>query len=91
MEYIITFKSTNLAIKAEHCLTEQKFKITVIPLPTQISAGCGICLGVSQDEIKPALMALADRNINEIGLFIRAKENQRFIYTDTSVGRIIQG
>jgi len=54
----------------------------VLPLPPQIIAGCGICLRVNQDEITPALKALADKNIGEIGLFSRAAENGRFFYTE---------
>jgi hypothetical protein len=61
--------NTNYAIKAEQYLLEQKLQISVLPLPSQISAGCGICLRVHQAEIKPALKALAASQINEIGLF----------------------
>ena len=86
MEYVITFKSTNFAIKAEQCLLEQKLQPSVLPLPSQISAGCGICLRVNQEEIKPALEILADRNIDEIGLFSRVMENKQFSYTEVKTG-----
>ena len=82
MEYIVTFKNTNLAIKAEQCLLEQKLQISVLPLPSQINVGCGICLRVDQAEIKPALKILADRQITEIGLFSRVLENSRFSYEE---------
>jgi len=82
MEYIITFKNTNFAIKAEQCLLEQKLGVGVLPLPSQISAGCGICLRVKPDEIKPALEILAKKNIDEIGLFLRTEENNRLVYTE---------
>ena len=81
MEYIITFKNTNIAIKAEQCLLEQRLKVSVLPLPSHISAGCGICLRINQDYIKPALKALADRRIDEIGLFTR-EVNGQFSYTE---------
>ena len=84
MEYIITFKNTNFAIKAEQSLLEQKMQVGVLPLPSQISAGCGICLRIVQDEIEPALKTLADKNISEIGLFSRVKENDRFSYNEIS-------
>jgi len=80
MEYIITFKNTNFAIKAEQCLLEQKLRISVMPLPSQVSAGCGICLRVKPDEIRPALEILAKKNIDEIGLFSRTEEDKRFVY-----------
>ena len=82
MEYIITFKNTNLAIKAEQCLLEQKLQIGVLPLPSQISAGCGICLRVKQDEINAALAALADRQIPAAGVYSRVTENGRYLYTE---------
>jgi len=82
MEYIITFKNTNLAIKAEQCLLEQKLQIGVLPLPSQISAGCGICLRVKQDEINAALAALTDREIPNAGVYSRVTENGRYLYTE---------
>jgi len=82
MEYIITFKNTNFAIKAEHCLLEKKLSVSVLPLPSQISSGCGICLRVNQDEIKAALKALVDKKIDEISLFSRQTGHGRFSYTE---------
>ncbi|MCL1873008.1 MAG: DUF3343 domain-containing protein [Clostridiales bacterium] len=84
MEYIITFKNTNLAIKAEQCLLEMKLHVSVLPLPSQISAGCGICLRIDQNEIKAALGSLADNEIGGIGLFSRATQNGLFIYEEVS-------
>jgi len=84
MEYIITFKNTHFAIKAEYCLLEQRVQASVLPLPSQISAGCGICLRVGHDDIRLALKTLAEMNINEIGLFSRTPENSRFSYTEIS-------
>jgi len=82
MEYIIAFKNTNYAIKAEQCLLEQKLRVSVLPLPSQISAGCGICLRIKTDEIKSALKALANNNIDEIKLFLRVMENNQYIYAE---------
>jgi len=82
MEYILTFKNTNYAIKAEQCLLEQKLRVGVLPLPSQISTGCGICLRVKMDEIKSALKILAGKNIPEVGVFRRVEENNRYIYTE---------
>ena len=91
MEYIITFKNTNFAIKAEQCLLEKKLQISVMPLPSQIRAGCGICLRVNQDEIKLALKALLDKQIDEIELFTMVTENGRFIYNELKDRRVLSG
>jgi hypothetical protein len=82
MEYIIAFKNTHHAIMAEKCLLEQKIQVRVLPLPSQISAGCGICLRVNQEEIRQALKTLADGVIEEINLFSRVSENGQFIYNE---------
>jgi len=82
MEYIITFKNTNFAIKAEKCLLEQGLHVGVLPLPSQISAGCGICLRMPQGEIKSAIKVLTDKNISEIGLYSRMPENGRHLYSE---------
>ena len=89
MEYIITFKNTNFAIKAEQSLLEQKLQVGVLPLPSQISAGCGICVRITQDNIKPALVTLAEKNIDEIGLYFRVSENGRYSYSEVSDWRSI--
>jgi len=81
MEYIITFKNTNSAIKAEQCLMENKLQVGVAPLPSQIKAGCGICLRVKYYEIKQALKILEDKDIEGIGLFFRRTVNGSFFYT----------
>lgn len=81
MEYILTFRNTNFAIKAEQCLLAQTLHVSVLPLPSQIRAGCGICLRIQPDEIRPALKALAQSNIDEIDLYSRETENEKMIYT----------
>jgi selenide,water dikinase len=89
MEYIITFKNTNFAIKAEQCLLEQGLQVGVLPLPSHISAGCGICLRVNPSEIKQALKCLADHQIDELGLFSRVEEEGRFSYTGIEDWRVL--
>lgn len=69
MEYIITFKNTNQAIKAEKCLEERDLKVTVLPLPSKIRAGCGICLKLRAEDIEPALSALATNEVHDIGVY----------------------
>ena len=82
MEYVITFNTTNHAIKAEQCLLHQGLRVGVLPLPTQIKAGCGISLRVSPDEITQAKEILVINNINDFGLFMRSMDNGRYLYTD---------
>jgi len=85
MEYVITFDNTNQAIKAENCLLAMHLKVGVMPLPSQISAGCGISLRISPEEIKVALQALALGSIEISRLFSRVSESGRFVYTEVKV------
>ena len=71
MEYIITFENTNHAIKAEQCLLEQKLNVGVLPLPSNISAGCGICIRLTSGEIKEALEVLSEKNITGIKVYLK--------------------
>lgn len=43
-KYIVTFKNTHDAIKAEERCKENSIKITVIPTPTYITLSCGISI-----------------------------------------------
>ena len=69
MEYIITFENTNHAIKAEQCLLERKLNVTILPLPSQINEGCGICIRLTPDEIKEALVILSEKNIDRTEVY----------------------
>jgi len=85
MEYIVTFKNTNFAIKAEQCLLELNMNVGVLPLPSQISAGCGICLRLQKDDIESALESLAGKHIDGIALYSRTTENGRYLYEELPI------
>jgi selenide,water dikinase len=82
IEYIITFGSTNYAIKSEQILLDKGLHVGVLPLPAQISAGCGISLRVAPDEARAALMALAEGGVWEYGLHGRTGEGGRYSYSE---------
>jgi selenide,water dikinase len=80
MEYILTFKNTNYAIKAEQCLLEAKLRVSALSLPPQIRAGCGICLRVNSNIIKQAIETLAGENIDSAEVFLKTSENGKSVY-----------
>ena len=84
MEYIVTFKSTNHAIKAEHCLSKAKIKVSVAPLPAQIREGCGICLRLERDAIRQALSCLDENKIEGTRLFSRVAVQGSYVYDEIS-------
>ena len=85
MEYIIAFRSTNHAIKAEQRLLEKKINVTVMPLPSHIHEGCGICLRADPDVIEPAMECLAKENIEGIRLYSRKMSDSRYIYNEMEI------
>ena len=72
MEYVLTFKNTNFAIKAEQYLLVKNLHVSAIPLPSDISAGCGISLRLMDDEIETAVSILRENGI-EFNLYARDK------------------
>jgi len=83
-DYIITFQNTNYVMKAERALLDGSLCVVVLPLPSQISVGCGLCLKISELEIKSALSALGDVNVGKICVYSRTPENNRHIYAELS-------
>ena len=69
--HIITFISANHAIKGEKVLLEAGIEVAVMPLPTQIKAGCGICLRVEDGEEVSAIRLLAENKIMNMELYIK--------------------
>ena len=59
MEYVLTFNSTNMAVKAEQLLLQAGLGISVMPIVPQISAGCGIALRVKPHELARCREVLA--------------------------------
>ncbi len=56
---IFTFVSTHQAMVAEAVLHEAGVKLEVVPLPRELSAGCGLALRVSLEDLPAAKRALA--------------------------------
>ncbi|NLL42153.1 MAG: DUF3343 domain-containing protein [Firmicutes bacterium] len=81
MEYILAFENTNLVMKAERVLFEADLHIKAVPLPDQISTGCGICLQISPVEIGRALKILANNHITEVGIYLRQESNGEIVYS----------
>ena len=81
MEYVLTFKNTNFAIKSEQYLLGKKLHVSAVPLPSDISAGCGICLRLSDDEIEIAVSILRENGI-EFNLYARKEGDKKYIHSE---------
>ncbi len=81
MEYVFTFTTTSLAIKAEQALLGAGLKITVMPLPSQIKAGCGLCLRVQKEDLQTARTLLREKEITNSEIYEKTKGPSGSIFT----------
>ena len=66
--YLITFESTYLAIRTERMLKE-KYKVTMIPTPRDLSASCGLSLMLEAEALEPACLDLQEPGYEGMHLY----------------------
>lgn len=66
---IIVFPSSQAAAQAEIKLSEQELECRLIPLPPQISAGCGLVLQFSLQDSERIEAALEKRHLVYEGIY----------------------
>ena len=81
MDFILTFSSTNTAIKAETILLEQQVKVSVAPLPPSVRAGCGISLRIASTEVIKAVDILSAHGINDTEIYIKTALNSESVFS----------
>lgn len=64
---IIIFNSTHQELKAEEHLRENSIEFAVVPLPEEISAGCGIAI-----EVETALLSAVKDIIERRHITVKA-------------------
>ena len=70
-EAVFAFETTLDAIRAEQLLQRQGFAPRVMPMPSSIKAGCGLCVRVDESAAKDAVCALAQAGLAHSGVFTR--------------------
>lgn len=63
MELIFTFENASQAIHAEQALLAAGVGVRVMPLPPQISAGCGLCVRVAPGERAATVRTLEEHAV----------------------------
>ena len=58
---VFTFATTHQAMAAEDLLREAGFRLEVVPPPRELSAGCGLAVQVSLDDLAAAMGRLRSR------------------------------
>lgn len=80
-EIVFTFSTTSHAIAAETFLLEAGFSLQVMPLPSKIQAGCGICLRLSPTCQEKAQVVLKEHSIPIHAIYQREVQDGQSIYT----------
>ena len=75
MEVILTFATSNHAIKAENILMKNNLTVRVMPLPPAIRAGCGLCLRIVLPELNGARVLLAREDVPIEGIYRKDSGN----------------
>lgn len=66
---VITFESTVAAMAAEKYCKEQNVPGRLIPVPTQITAGCGLAWAANPEARERVLSVLKQNAINPEGIY----------------------
>ena len=67
---IISFKTTTNAIAAEKFFLEKELPGRIIPLPREVSSGCGLSWKAKPEEEEMLVAALNDNNLAYAGTHI---------------------
>ncbi len=79
-EVILTFQSTNHAIKAERVLLDGGFSVMVMPLPSRIRAGCGLCLRLPPAQLAEGQALLCRARVPVDGIYVRREPDGKSEY-----------
>ncbi|MBE6990550.1 MAG: DUF3343 domain-containing protein [Ruminococcaceae bacterium] len=69
LRVILTFHTTTDAMAMEACCTEKGISGRLIPVPTVITAGCGLCWSAPPEEQEAALFAAKTAGIPVAGVY----------------------
>jgi hypothetical protein len=82
MEYVLIFENTNMVMKAERCLLAKKLNVNALPLPNEISAGCGICLRIGPEDLEVALGALTESGVTDTTVYWKREVDGKIEYEE---------
>lgn len=82
IEIVFSFANTHHAIQAEQCLLDAALPVRVMPLPSAIRAGCGICLRLPLTKQTAALALLQAAHISPQSIHIRSVNNGASTYIE---------
>lgn len=77
---VISFDTTNFAMMAEKCFSEEHFEKMVIPTPRTISNSCGISLLINDDDVEKAKKLIIEKELKIKGIFVVSENTATKIY-----------
>lgn len=69
MDIVVTFHTTHGVITGEKVLLADELPVEVSGLPPAISAGCGLCLRLQENQLEKALAVLGVHDIAIQGVY----------------------
>lgn len=79
---IIAFPTSQAAAAAEAAVLAAGYACRLIPMPEQISAGCGLVLQTSLEELSEIRLLLSGQNVSLDGCYEVRFENRKKFVTD---------
>lgn len=79
-EIVFTFLTTYNAICGERALLDAGLAARVMPRPSALGQGCGICLRVDEADGKRAEAALASAGVAVEGVYMKFRDGRRMEY-----------
>lgn len=70
-DILFTFHNTHHSILAEKILLEANIPVKVMPMPEAITAGCGLCLRLPEEDGLSAYRLLKSSSISPRGIYKR--------------------
>ncbi|MDR2940235.1 MAG: DUF3343 domain-containing protein [Clostridiales bacterium] len=67
--FIAVFATAHLAIHSEKIIKTKFPSAKLIPLPSEISSGCGLCLKIMPESLDGVILEFKENNISFDGLY----------------------
>jgi len=69
-QYIITFNSTHHALAFEKEAKDNNMKITILPVPRNIAASCGLAIMFDKGDLENIKTLIKEKSLNYSGIYI---------------------
>lgn len=78
--YIAVFDSTHHALMFEKVIRDKGFKISIMPVPREITASCGLSARLDADEIDSIKAVAEEENLKVAGYYRAETQNGKKTY-----------